>query len=81
MAIETLKYCKAKKNTRIAETNAQPHGKCTPDKTKASDNNDIDNAQTSVSDALMAQQPIDDSGIRLRAAKRLKSTPHKEATE
>jgi len=81
MAIETLKYCKAKKKTRIAETTAQPHGKCTPDKTKASDNNDIDNIQTSVPDALMAQQPIHDNGIRLRAAKRRNSTPHKEAKE
>jgi len=81
MAIETLKYCKAIRNTRIVETGAQPHGKCVPDKTKASDSNDIDNLQTSVSDALLPQQPIDNSGIRLRAAMRLKSTPHKEAKE
>jgi hypothetical protein len=81
MAIETLKYCKAKKNTRIAETNAQPHGKCVPDKAKASNSNDIDNLATSVSDALLPQQPIDNNGIRLRAAKRLKSTPYEETKE
>jgi hypothetical protein len=81
MAIETLKYCKAKKNTRIAETDAQPHGKCLPDKAKARYSNDIDNLATSVSDALPPQQPMDNNGIRLRAAKRRSSTPHKEAKE